>query len=101
MSNEWKDRWDEIDNATETRITERPHWGLPQMSYLNYEKKQWAPRSVEGLWFDAYTWRLYQQTRLTSIPLLSRMDEIRAKPFYITDTETGRFRYCIPFSNKK
>lgn len=94
---DWKSKYDEIDNAPEVYITERTRWCHIHKSYMEHERREWAPRNMEGLWFDAVRWRLYQQTRLNTTPLLSRMDEIRSKPFYINDTETGKFRYCIPF----
>jgi len=96
--NDWASRYDEIDNAPETHITIRrePYKVLKQ--WLERDRAYYS-KSIKGLYFDEVKWRLYRQTHFNTTPLLSRMDEIASKPFYINNTEIGKFRFCIPFGN--
>ena len=91
-NNEWKDRWDEIDNAPETYITIRREPYKVLKEWLDRDRAYYN-RSLKGLYFNAYAWRVFRQTRLTTTPLLL-LSEVDNKPYYV-DGSVGKFRWDV------
>ena len=92
---EWKDRYDEIDYAPEIYITERPRWTKVLISHIELEKREWAPKPLEGMWFDGEKWRMWKMTPLKTSPLIKMVD---IQPIKIDGTK-GRFEFMVPNKN--
>jgi hypothetical protein len=89
---DWRDRYDEIDNAPDRYITIRREPYKVMKDWFDRDRAYYN-KSIEGLWFDAYTWRVFRQTRLTSTPLLL-LSDVGNKVYYV-DNSVGKFRWGI------
>lgn len=86
-----RSNYDEIDWAPDEYIDIRIPPYKVKTEWFERDRKSYGQNSIDGLWFDAYTWRLFRQTKLTTTPMLDMKD---VKPFKI-DGSIGKFKFCI------